>query len=108
MLRKRSQHRVALEHLGVGITDTGQLVEVIHHEEPVEAGRFGRLGLGDDLDEDVPASGVGEVRDLVAELGHGHRPLRATVARWRHPRSLRLTFQTEGVSGVRGCRSSQA
>ena len=85
MLRKRSQHRVALEHLGIGITDTGQLVEVIHHEETIEAGRFGRLRLVDDLIEDVPASGVGEVRDLVAELGHGHRPLRAIVAHERHP-----------------------
>ena len=73
VLGQRRQHRVALEHRLIVGADARQLVEVVHHEHPVETGRLGRLGLSDDIAEDVGVgdAGVGEIGDLIAEPGHG-------------------------------------
>ena len=76
MLGDRRQRRVALEDLAVDVADAGQLVEVVHQEDAVEAAPFGRLGLGDDRVEDalVGDGWIREVRNLVAEPGHQEPP----------------------------------
>ena len=66
------KHGVALEHRLVRGPDARQLVEVVHHEHPIEASRLGGLGRGDDAAEDGVAggAGIGEVRNLIAESSH--------------------------------------
>ena len=50
-----------------------QLVEVVHQQDRVEAGTVSGLRLGRDGVEQLGwvDAGIGEVRDLVAEAGHG-------------------------------------
>ena len=103
VLGQRGQHRVALEHRLVWGADPGKLVEVVHHEDPIEAGGLGCLGLRHDVLEDVGAvdAWVGEVRDLVAESSHAGAPACAWAdgsdSFVRNVRSRRLTYSTECV-----------
>ncbi len=72
VLGECGEHRVALEHRLVGGSEHRQLIEVVHHEHAIEAGRLGRLGLVDNRAEQLGRgdAGIGEVGDLVAEPGH--------------------------------------
>ena len=69
---RRREQRVALEHLELGRAEHRQLVEVVHHHHRVEAACVGFASLTGDRAEEVGRFGVwiGEVGDLVAELGH--------------------------------------
>ena len=70
---QRAQRRVGLQHGLVRRPETGQLVEVVHHEDGVEAGGLGFLGLRHHGGEELfDAGAVGEVRDLIAEFD-GHK-----------------------------------
>ena len=65
---QRAESGVGLEHRLVGRAEAGQLIEVIHHEDRVEAGGLGFLSLGDDGGEEFGDAGaVGEVGDLKSE-----------------------------------------
>ncbi len=69
---KRAERGVRLEHRLVRSSEAGQLIEVVHHEDGVEAGGLGLLGLRDDGGEELGDTGaVGEVGDLESEFdGH--------------------------------------
>ena len=69
---KPAERGVGLEHRLVRGAEPGQLVEVVHHEDRVEAGGLGFLRLGDDGGEELGDAGaVGEVGDLKSEFdGH--------------------------------------
>ncbi len=83
-----AQRGVGLEHRLVGRAESGQLVEVVHHEDGVEACRLGLLRLRDDGGEELGDAGaVGEVRDLEAEFDG--RRLRTTLSGGGNPVSLR-------------------
>ena len=63
-----AQGGVGLEHRLVGRAETGQLVEVVHHEDGVVAGGLGFVCLRDDGGEEFLDPGaVGEVGDLKSE-----------------------------------------
>src|SRR5262249_16647657 len=81
---ERAERRVALEHEVVGRAEHRQLVEVVHQEDRVEAGAVGRRRLRRDHVEQALAWGVGivEVRDLVAETGHGAPQGEAELGSW--------------------------
>ena len=68
---ERAESRVRLEHRLVRSSQTRKLIEVIDHEDGVEAGGLGLLGLRDDGGEEFGDTGaVGEVGDLQSEFGH--------------------------------------
>ena len=69
---QRAEGGVRLEHRLVGGAEARQLIEVVHHEDGVEAGGLGFLSLGDDGGEEFGDAGaVGEVGDLESEFdGH--------------------------------------
>ena len=50
---KRAERGVGLEHRLIRRAEAGQLVEVVHHEDRVEAGRVGLLRLRDDGGEEL-------------------------------------------------------
>lgn len=66
--RQCAQCGVGLEHRLVGGAERRQLVEVVHHENRVESGRFGfarlRYNRGEEL---FDASAVAEVGDLQSQ-----------------------------------------
>ena len=68
-----AERRVRLEHRLVRGAEPGQLIEVVHHEDRVEAGGLGFLRLRDDGGEELRDAGaVREVGDLKSEFdGHG-------------------------------------
>ena len=72
MLGQSSERGVALQHVVIGITDSRQLVEMVHEQHTVKVVGLGRLCLLDQGREDAFGAdiGVGEVRDLVAEASH--------------------------------------
>jgi hypothetical protein len=74
VLRQGRQQRVALEHLVLGWPEHRQLVEVVHHHDRVEAAGIGLARLPRDGAEEIDRQdvGIGEVRDLIAEFGHGN------------------------------------
>ena len=53
LARERAERRVALEHVGVGLAEHRQLVEVVHQQDGVEAGPVGGRGLRGDRVEEV-------------------------------------------------------
>ncbi len=69
---QRAEGGVGLEHRLVRSSEARQLIEVIHHEDGVEAGGLGFLSLRDDGGEEFGDAGaVGEVGDLESEFdGH--------------------------------------
>ena len=69
---QRAEGGVRLEHRLVRGSETRQLIEVVHHEDGVEAGGLGLLGLRDDGGEELGDTGaVGEVGDLKSKFdGH--------------------------------------
>ena len=72
--RERAQQGVGLEHLGVGRAEEGELEEVVHDHDGVEAALLAGGGHGrHSVEELVRAdSGVGEARDLEAGTEHEH------------------------------------
>ena len=70
--RQRAERGVGLQHRLVRGAEAGQLIEVVHHEDGVEAGGLGFLRLRDDGREEFGDAGaVGEVGDLESEFdGH--------------------------------------
>ena len=83
VLRERGQDGVALEHRLVRCPDSGQLVEVIHHENSVEPRLLRCFRLVNHIAKDVCVvdAGVGEVRDLIAESGQSDAPALDVVAK---------------------------
>ncbi len=69
---QRAESGVRLEHRLVRSSQTRKLIEVVHHEDGVEAGGLGLLGLRDDGGEELGDTGaVGEVGDLQSKFdGH--------------------------------------
>jgi hypothetical protein len=78
--REGAEQRVRLEHRLGRFADAGQLVEVVHDEDGVEAGLVRLAGLLCHGGEDPAgfATGVREVRDLVAKA-YTHSPTVASV-----------------------------
>jgi hypothetical protein len=75
--RQSPEGCVALQHRVVHCADARQLVEVIHHQDRIEAGCLRLARLGDhDLEQSVDRGvRVGEVRDLVAQTNAHTRSL---------------------------------
>ena len=69
-----AEERVRLEHLLLRLAHHGQLVEVVHHEDGVEAGLLGGDRLGRDPLEQLARRDVRvrEVRDLEADVRAVH------------------------------------
>ena len=87
---QRAQRGVGLQHRLVGSAQHRQLVEVVHHEDRVETGRFGLLGLGDDGGEELLHPGaVGEIGNLQTE-SNSHVFYRSDRLRKRNPKEIAL------------------
>jgi hypothetical protein len=83
--RQPAEGGIRLQHRLVGGSEPGQLIEVVHHEDGVEAGRIGFLRLGDDCGEQLfDARAVREVGDLKSEFD-GHVVHVTTTKRGEHP-----------------------
>ena len=69
---ERAKGGVRLEHRLIGCAKAGQLIEVVHHEDRVEARRFGFLRLRDHRGKQLGDAGaVREIRYLKSEF-YGH------------------------------------
>ena len=68
-----AEERVALQHVGIGWSQQGQLVEVVHHPHAVETGALtGGRHAGQGLEQRVVAdAGEREVGQLQADADHG-------------------------------------
>ncbi len=83
--RQATQGGVGLQHRLVGGAEPGQLVEVVHHEDGVEAGRISLPRLRDDGGVELgDACAVGEVGYLKSEFD-GHPVHVTTTKRGDHP-----------------------
>ena len=105
--RQRGERRVGLEHRGVRRSDSGELVEVIHHECSVEACGFGFAGLRYDGGEEVlDRTAVAEVgpSGIRGECSPFRRYSRSVdLARFYQLYGFRCAGQTSGIQ-----RSSSA
>jgi hypothetical protein len=98
---QRTERRVALQHRLVRRAEAGQLVEVVHQQDGVEAGPLGLLSLrGDQAEQLVDAgAGVGEVRNLIAQTDR-HGP-EHTSASPPSPGVVRLPGSAAGATWIR-------
>ena len=89
-------------HVVVRQARAGELVEVVHHQHRVEARAIGCLGLeGDRLEQSVGSWTGGEVRDLIAELGHEFPSRGREDRRLRARPSQGAAWRSGGGSRVR-------